>query len=111
MYLKELELRGFKSFVDAKLVFQSGVTAVIGPNGTGKSNVLDAILWVLGEQSTKTLRSERMEDVIFNGTEARQPLGMVEVSLVLGDVDARSGNGNNGHGDAEPAHLPYALGE
>src|SRR5215467_1407460 len=83
MYLKQLELRGFKSFVDARLSFQQGITAVVGPNGTGKSNILDAILWVLGEQSTKTLRSERMEDVIFNGTESRQPLGMVEVSLLL----------------------------
>src|SRR6266540_1979793 len=120
MYLKQLELRGFKSFVDARLTFQQGVTAVVGPNGVGKSNILDAVLWVLGEQSTKTLRSERMEDVIFNGTESRQPLGMVEVSLLLGDVntssDSDKGNGNgngngNGDGDDEPAHLPHALSE
>ncbi len=108
MYLKHLELRGFKSFVDARLTFQPGVTAVVGPNGTGKSNILDAVLWVLGEQSTKTLRSERMEDVIFNGTESRQPLGMVEVSLILGDVDSKPANGNgngngNGHGDGDGA--------
>ncbi|MEK6603845.1 MAG: AAA family ATPase, partial [Nitrospirota bacterium] len=118
MYLKHLELRGFKSFVDARLTFQPGITAVVGPNGTGKSNILDAVLWVLGEQSTKTLRSERMEDVIFNGTESRQPLGMVEVSLILGDVDSKPANGNgngngNGHGDGdgETATLPHALGE
>ena len=124
MYLKQLELRGFKSFVDARLTFQQGVTAVVGPNGVGKSNILDAVLWVLGEQSTKTLRSERMEDVIFNGTESRQPLGMVEVSLLLGDVntcsDSDKGNGNghgngdgngNGDGDDEPAKLPHALSE
>ena len=116
MYLKHLELRGFKSFVDARLTFQSGITAVVGPNGTGKSNILDAVLWVLGEQSTKTLRSERMEDVIFNGTESRQPLGMVEVSLILGDVDSKPANGNgngngNSDGDGEPAVLPHALGE
>ncbi len=120
MYLKHLELRGFKSFVDARLTFQPGITAVVGPNGTGKSNILDAVLWVLGEQSTKTLRSERMEDVIFNGTESRQPLGMVEVSLILGDVDGKSaggngdgnGNGNgNGNGDGETAALPHALSE
>ena len=106
MYLKQLEMTGFKSFVDAQLVFQPGVTAVVGPNGTGKSNILDAILWVLGEQSTKTLRSERMEDVIFNGTEARKPLGMAEVSLVLGNAD-----GGFWGGESEPAVLPHGLGE
>lgn len=87
MHLKSLELTGFKSFAEAKIEFPSGVTSVVGPNGTGKSNVVDAMLWVLGEQSAKTLRSERMEDVIFNGTEARKPLGMAEVSLVMADVD------------------------
>ena len=87
MYLKSLELTGFKSFAEAKLEFPVGITAVVGPNGTGKTNVVDAILWVLGEQSTKTLRSERMEDVIFNGTEDRKPLGMAEVSLVMAGLD------------------------
>src|SRR2546422_569795 len=109
MYLMRLEMRGFKSFVEAQVSFQPGITAVVGPNGVGKSNILDAGLWVLGEQSTKVLRSERMEDVIFNGTETRQPLGMTEVSLILGDVDGTShGNGN---GDGEAAPLPFALGE
>ncbi|MFO0774474.1 MAG: AAA family ATPase [Nitrospiraceae bacterium] len=86
MYLKSLESIGFKSFVEAKIEFPRGITAVVGPNGSGKSNVVDAILWVLGEQSTKTLRSERMEDVIFNGTQVRKPMGMAEVSLVIGGL-------------------------
>ncbi|MEC4687149.1 MAG: AAA family ATPase, partial [Nitrospirota bacterium] len=89
MHLKSLELTGFKSFSEAKIEFPQGVTAVVGPNGTGKSNVVDAILWVFGEQSTKTLRSERMEDVIFNGTESRKPLGMAEVSLIVSGLETQ----------------------
>jgi chromosome segregation protein len=87
MYLKSLEMSGFKSFAEARIEFPEGVTAIVGPNGSGKSNVVDAILWVLGEQSTKTLRSEKMEDVIFNGSELRKPLGMAEVSLVISGLD------------------------
>lgn len=90
MYLKSLDILGFKSFAEAKIEFPEGVTAIVGPNGSGKSNVVDAILWVLGEQSTKTLRSEKMEDVIFNGTELRKPLGMAEVSLIIGGLDQSS---------------------
>lgn len=90
MHLKSLDMLGFKSFAEAKIEFPEGVTAIVGPNGSGKSNVVDAILWVLGEQSTKTLRSEKMEDVIFNGTELRKPLGMAEVSLVIGGLDHAS---------------------
>ena len=89
MKLKSLLVSGFKSFPEARLDFPQGITAVVGPNGTGKSNIVDAILWVLGEQSTKALRSERMEDVIFNGTESRKPLGMAEVSLVVSDVTSQ----------------------
>src|SRR6476619_4314805 len=87
MHLKSIEMTGFKSFAEAKIEFPEGVTAIVGPNGSGKSNVVDAILWVLGEQSTKTLRSEKMEDVSLNGTELRKPLGMAEVSLVMGGLD------------------------
>ncbi len=84
MYLSKLEIVGFKSFANkVSLKFDSGVTAIVGPNGCGKTNVVDAIRWVLGEQKASTLRSDKMEDVIFNGTRNRKPLGMSEVSLTI----------------------------
>src|SRR5678815_3551204 len=83
--LRRIELLGFKSFSDrGEIVVQdAGVTAIVGPNGCGKSNVSDAIAWVLGEQSAKSLRGEKMEDVIFNGTRSRAPMGMAEVTITL----------------------------
>ncbi len=88
MYLKALEIQGFKSFPDKTvLVFGSDITAVVGPNGSGKSNISDAIRWVMGEQSTRTLRGNKMEDVIFNGTEKRKGLGFAEVTLVLDNTE------------------------
>ena len=84
MFLKSIELYGFKSFADkTRLEFAHGITSLLGPNGCGKSNIVDAIKWVLGEQSTKTLRAGKMEDVIFNGTEKRAAMSIAEVSLVI----------------------------
>ena len=84
MRLERLEINGFKSFSDrSELAFDKGVTAIVGPNGCGKSNVADAITWVMGEQSAKSLRGERMEDVIFNGSDARKPTATAEVTAAV----------------------------
>ena len=114
MRLQRLEIAGFKSFPDrSELTFEQGVTAIVGPNGCGKSNVVDALTWVLGEQSAKSLRGDRMEDLIFGGSDARKPTAAAEVRLKLSGVAARvpgiarsqrsrQGNGNgNGHGNGQ----------
>ncbi len=87
--LRKVELFGFKSFFEkTPITFSgSGITCIVGPNGCGKSNVVDAVSWVLGEQSHKMLRAERMADCIFNGTAKRPPLGMAEVTLTLVDPE------------------------
>ena len=90
MYLKRLELQGFKSFADKTILeFKPGITSVIGPNGSGKSNISDAIRWVLGEQSMKSLRGAKSEDIIFAGTQERKSLGFAEVSIVIDNSDAK----------------------
>ena len=97
MLLDSVEILGFKSFCDKQEVsFRGGVTGIVGPNGCGKSNISDAISWVLGEQSVKSLRGTSMEDVIFAGSSSRQPLQMAEVNLKI-----RGLNGNSPDGSAE----------
>jgi chromosome segregation protein len=123
--LKRIEMVGFKSFYDrGEIVVQdTGVTAIVGPNGCGKSNVSDAIAWVLGEQSAKSLRGEKMEDVIFNGTRSRAPMGMAEVTITLTDtnpppqpapasVEVKRANGHaNGHSNSHAnGHGTYSNG-
>jgi chromosome segregation protein len=97
MRLNRIEIAGFKSFPDrSELTFDEGVTAIVGPNGCGKSNVVDALTWVLGEQSAKSLRGDRMEDVIFGGSDARKPTAAAEVRLKLSGVAARVPSGREG---------------
>jgi chromosome segregation protein len=107
--LDRMEIHGFKSFYGrTRFDFPNGITAVVGPNGCGKSNIGDAISWVLGEQKASSLRSDRMEDVIFNGSEGRRPLGMAEVSLhfknlLSGDDTGVPGNGHPANGNGHSA--------
>src|SRR5574344_146320 len=88
MRLKKIELQGFKAFADkTEIIVLDGITPIVGPNGSGKSNISDAVRWVLGEQSVKNLRGQKMEDVIFAGTQARRKVGFAEVSLYLDNSD------------------------
>ncbi len=92
MYLKQVTINGFKSFADkTELPLAAGITCIVGPNGCGKSNIVDAIRWVLGEQSAKALRGGKMQDVIFQGTETRKPLQLCEVSLLFSDCEGQLG--------------------
>ena len=96
VYLQALEIIGFKSFASkTRLVFEPGITAIVGPNGCGKSNISDAIRWVLGEQRPTALRSSAMTDVIFNGTDDHKPLGMTEVSITFADCEQQLGTDYN----------------
>ncbi len=109
MYLKTLEIQGFKSFADkTRLTFEPGMIAIVGPNGCGKSNVSDAIRWVLGEQRPSALRCSKMQDLIFNGTDARKPLGMVEVSLHFADCEQALGTE---YAEVSIARRAYRSGE
>ncbi|MCX5897313.1 MAG: AAA family ATPase, partial [Proteobacteria bacterium] len=91
MQVKALEIAGFKTFVDrVKLSFQPGITALVGPNGCGKSNIIDAFRWIMGEQNARNLRGKLMEDLIFNGSESRKPMGMAEVSLIMSNENGHS---------------------
>jgi chromosome segregation protein len=109
--LKRVEIHGFKSFYDrTEMKFSgTGIAAVVGPNGCGKSNLSDAISWVLGEQSAKTLRGARMEDVIFAGTRDRKPLGMASVTMTL-VPDERALRREN-HASPSVAHVNGAVAE
>src|SRR5262249_52320152 len=101
--LEKLELNGFKSFSSrTEFAFGPGITAVVGPNGCGKSNIADSINWVIGTQSSRALRAEHMGDVIFNGSDGRRPMGMAEVSLHLVAANGHAG-GNGDEGGAGAA--------
>ena len=96
MYIKKIELQGFKSFLKkTKIDLERGLTSIVGPNGCGKSNIVDAVRWVLGEQKQSTLRSVKMEDIIFNGTEKIKPINFCEVKLRI-------------ENDSAILHLDYA---
>ncbi len=100
MRLTKIKLAGFKSFVDPTTIsFPSNLTGVVGPNGCGKSNVIDAVRWVMGELSAKTLRGDNMADVVFNGSSARKPVGTAAVELVFDNSDGKIGGPYASYGE------------
>lgn len=112
MFLKKLELQGFKSFPDKTVLnFDRGVTAVIGPNGSGKSNISDAMKWVLGEVSSKNLRGGSMEDVIFGGSSTKKPMGFAEVSVTFGQFPQNGGPFDSEDGEMRITRRYYRVGE
>ena len=112
MRLRKVEVFGFKTFPEKTILnFQPGITCIVGPNGCGKSNVVDSILWVMGEQSTKTLRSEKMEDVIFFGSASRKTLGMAEVTLTIGDIRGEIPSQYAGYSEIEITRRLFRSGE
>ena len=112
MRIKTLQLHGFKSFVDRTIFsFDDGMTAVVGPNGCGKSNVVDAIKWVMGEQSARKLRGKGMDDVIFAGSENRPPIGMAEVALCFDNSDGQAPAAYSAYSEIEIARRLYRSGE
>ena len=112
MKLKSLEAIGFKSFVDRlHITFPEGITTIVGPNGCGKSNIVDAVLWAIGERSAKHLRGRLMEDVIFGGTDGRKPLGMAEVNLTFFNDDGSAPKGYEQYGEITVTRRLYRSGE
>ncbi|MBU0986841.1 MAG: AAA family ATPase, partial [Proteobacteria bacterium] len=112
MKIKKLEINGFKSFPEkASIEFPSGISAVVGPNGCGKSNIVDAFRWVMGEQSVKQLRGKTMEDVIFSGTNGKPPLNMAEVSLIMANDNGSAPAELNGFTEIMLTRRLYRSGE
>ncbi|HHN65267.1 MAG TPA: chromosome segregation protein SMC [Nitrospirae bacterium] len=112
MKIERLELNGFKSFADkTTFTFHPGITCIAGPNGCGKSNIVDAVRWVLGEQSAKTLRGDKMDEVIFNGSQSRKPKGMAEVTLYISYPDGQQDNGQGGERVVTVTRRLYRSGE